>query len=91
MLVQILALSQQENIMNLSQAKALKSGTVLHSKTYKNADGTPLRGRVNGAVKTWKRDANRIKVPMKHGLKNCFYLTEQSDTQNENYQDWVIA
>lgn len=26
------------------------------------------RWRVNGAVKTWKRDPKRIRVPLKHGL-----------------------
>ena len=77
--------------MNLSQAKKLKSGDRLEHKTLKNADGTALRARVNGAVKTWKTLPNRIKVPMKHGLKNCFYLTDKNDYLNENYQDWVIA
>jgi len=77
--------------MNLSQAKKLKSGDLLYSKKHINADGSPMRARVTGAVKTWKRDPSRVKVPMKHGLKNCFYLTEPDDLRNENYQDWVMA
>ena len=38
--------------ITLTQAKALGHGTVLHHATAKNADGTPLRVRVAGEVKT---------------------------------------
>ena len=31
-------------------------------------DGTARRIKVNGAVRTWKRDPNRIEVPVKYGL-----------------------
>ena len=30
--------------------------------------------KVNGAVRTWKRDANRIEVPCKYGLYEYFTL-----------------
>ena len=32
--------------------------------------------RRNGATKKWKRDANRIYIPFKYGLKGCGHLTE---------------
>ena len=70
--------------MNINQAKALKTGTVCEHITLENADGTPLRGRVTGAVKTWKRDETRVQVPMKHGLYDYFYLTA------ENIQNWSV-
>ena len=54
--------------MNLNQAKKLKYGDQLEHKIYKNADGTRMRFRVSGKVQTWKRDPNRIRVPLKHGL-----------------------
>ena len=70
--------------MNIDQAKALRSGQICEHITVQNADGTPLRGRVNGKVKTWKRDDTRVQVPMKHGLYDYFYLTDA------NIQDWNI-
>lgn len=62
--------------MTLQEAKGLKCGDVLHHVKHKNADGTPQRWRINGKVKTWKRDAGRVKVPLKHGLYLCDYLDE---------------
>ena len=61
--------------MNLKQAKSLYVGQVVYHKTAKNADKTPVRFRVSGAVKTWKRDKKRIKVPVKYGLYYNAYLT----------------
>lgn len=62
--------------LTLEQAKKLKHGTVLYHTVNNNADGTSQRWRVNGKVKTWKRDPSRISVPVKNGLKNCSYLTQ---------------
>jgi len=73
--------------MTLEQAKTLKYGQTIYCDTYRNFDGSPQRWRVNGAVKLWKRDSERIEVPLKHGLydfgklnaQNCggFCLTEE--------------
>ena len=63
-------------MITLEQAKNLKHGDILHHMTNKNADGTPQRWRVNGMVKLWKRDPNRIQVPLKHGLYGYDYLTQ---------------
>ena len=62
-------------MITLQQAKALYVGQILHHVSFKNADGTPLRARVTGTVKTWKRDPNRIRVPLKHGLYQYGELT----------------
>ena len=43
--------------------------------TLKNADGTPVRCRVNGKCKTWKTRLNEFRLPVKHGLYDCFYIT----------------
>lgn len=55
-------------------AQTLPLGTVLHHITIKNADGTPARARVNGRCKTWKTRKYDFRLPMKHGLRNCFYI-----------------
>lgn len=65
-------------MITLEQAKDLTHGTILYDMVYRNVDGTPQRWRVNGAPKTWKRNPNRVTVPIKHGLKDCSYLTELS-------------
>ena len=64
--------------LTLEQAKKLKHGNVLYHLHNKNSDGTPQRWRVNGKVQTWKKDASMIKIPIKNGLRNCDYLTEDT-------------
>jgi len=54
--------------ITLKQAKELNYGDMLHHDSMTNSDGSPLRFRVNGKPKTWKRDVDRIKVPVKRGL-----------------------
>ena len=60
--------------ITLEQAKKLGHGDNVHHDQLKNADGTPKRFRVSGMVKTWKRNINRIRVPLKHGLYDNGYL-----------------
>ena len=62
--------------MTLEEAKALKHGQIVYHKINKNSDGTPQRWKVNGRVKTWKRDKSRVSVPIKHGLYSYDYITE---------------
>lgn len=54
-----------------------------HHKTLKNADQTPVRCRVNGKCRTWKTRPGQFSLPVKHGLKNCFYINEM------NAGDWT--
>ena len=63
-------------MITLEQAKALNPGDILHHSTNRNADSTCQRWKVTGKVKTWKRDPSRIVVPVKHGLRNYGYITE---------------
>lgn len=65
-------------MITLEQAKKLGYGDTLEHKTLKNADKTPMRFRVSGQIKTWKRDENRIKVPIKRGLYENGYLTNDT-------------
>ena len=62
----------------------LRSGTILRHITARNADGTPLRGRVNGKVILWKTRPLEFRVPMKYGLKTYFYVTE------DNAKEWYF-
>lgn len=71
--------------ITLEQAKALQHGDELHHTTYKNADGSPMRFRVAGAVKTWKRDKNRIRIPIKRGLYENGYLVNNTCEGGRNF------
>ena len=53
-----------------------------HHVRLNNSDGTPVRCRVNGACKTWKTRPSAFSLPVKYGLKQCFYITE------DNADDW---
>jgi len=48
----------------------LKHGMILEHKTFKNADGTPMRVKVTGMPQAYKRDPMNARIPIKHGLYN---------------------
>ena len=50
-----------------------------------NSDGTPARCRPNGKIKLWKTRPSDFSLPVKYGLKTCFYLNPVT------ILDWVIA
>ena len=56
-----------------------------HHVTLKNADGTPVRCRVNGKCKTWKTRPTEFRLPVKYGLRQCFYIDET------NADEWTLA
>lgn len=64
--------------ITLEQAKSLTMGTTLYDRFLANANGSPWRWKVNGQVKTWKRDSTRVRVPVKRGLRDFTYVTESS-------------
>lgn len=60
----------------------IQEGNVFWSRTLTNADGSPLRVRRNGRLKTWKTRPGQYRLPVKYGLKTGTYITE------ENSSDW---
>ena len=64
--------------MNIQEAKRLKYHQTIYEKGAYNADGTPMRWRINGKLLTWKTQPNRIKIPLAHGLYEHTYLTEHN-------------
>jgi hypothetical protein len=61
--------------MTAEDALALTYGDVIYHARLRNSDGSAVRARCKGKVKTWKRRPGEFQVPMKHGLRDCFYLT----------------
>jgi len=45
---------------------------------FVNNHGVVKRCRVNGACKTWKTRPDEFKLPMKFGLYECFYITDEN-------------
>ena len=66
------------DFLTVAKAKKLYSGQTICEKDAYNADKTPRRWRVSGAVKTWKRSPGRVQVPLKHGMYAFGYLTEDN-------------
>lgn len=62
----------------------LHYGQNLHHYKEKNSDGTPLRCRVNGKCKTWKTRPEDFQLPVKYGLRTCFYITPA------NANEWTL-
>lgn len=55
-----------------------REARAFYHKTLKNADGTPQQFRRNGATKTWKREPSRFSVPVKRGMREYGYITEEN-------------
>ena len=65
-------------MITLDQAKALKPGDIIYHAIARNADGTAQRWKVNGEVKTWKTLPERVRVPVKHGLRSYDYVNKEN-------------
>jgi hypothetical protein len=72
-------------VITKKQAIAAQYRDQFHHVNAKNADGTPCRCRVNGACKTWKTRPDDFRLPVKHGLRDCFYITP------ENAHEWNLG
>lgn len=87
--------------MQLDDAKTLRPGTIVHytgenqrgkrqpcTRTIGPRGGVTesvVQCRVNGKVKRWKREPDRIEIPVKRGLYEFAYIT------NENVADFHRA
>jgi hypothetical protein len=64
--------------MSIDEGRNLDWSSSLHALFQ---DGEIMRVRQNGAVKTWKRDPNRVEIPVKFGAysRGQFRSVSQSD------------
>ncbi len=46
--------------------------------------GFPMKCHASGKLKTWKTRPNDFQLPVKYGIRQCFYITPS------NVKDWVI-
>lgn len=57
--------------LTLDEIKALSGHALIVSNK-----GDIIRVKINGMVKTWKKDTNRFSVPVKYGLYECGRIEE---------------
>lgn len=72
-------------MIDYSDAVSLQYGDHMHHTRKVNSDGTPLRVRVTGKVKTWKTRAGHFRIPVKLGLYESGYVT------HKNASDWRMG
>ncbi len=70
--------------MTRDQALNLPLGTILHHISQVGSDRQPVRCRVNGRCRTWKTRPDDFQLPVKYGLKTCFYITPA------NASEWTL-
>lgn len=84
----------------LSLADVLSPDFGRESLYYMGHDGRMGNVRRNGMVKTWKRDPNRVEIPVKFGMYEAFRVTDPSElfvmvgNARENpglYGQWRVA
>jgi len=69
----------------MTKAEAIAATGTLYHKTLKGSDGEPVRCRVNGKCKTWKTRPDEFKLPVKYGLYQYFYITQ------DNAHEWSVT
>ena len=75
---QIIAIDGTITLMKYGNSKDIgifRRMTLTEIKSYRGShcwvvsiSGSAVRVKINGRIRTWKRDANRIEVPIKYGL-----------------------
>lgn len=56
-------------------AMCARHGDILYHTFDVDSKGRPVKCRVSGMCKTWKRRPLEFKLPVKHGLYSNFYIT----------------
>jgi hypothetical protein len=69
-------------------AQNLRVGTLLYSRAYTRGGGKmPLRVRVNGRCKVWKTRPTQFRLPVKWGMYEYGYITDQEVSLWDTEQD----
>ena len=74
---------EAEDASGVINARTVLTATEFFNRNvnYKNST-VPVRVRKNGAVKLWKRQPDKFRVPVKYGLYDYFYI------DNDNAAEW---
>lgn len=69
----------------ITKEQALTANHFTHVSLKNSDKKTPARCRRMGKTQTWKTRPNEFKIPVKHGLYDSFYITQ------ENASEWNVA
>lgn len=72
-------------MITIEIARGARPGTIFYHKNLRGSDKLAMRARVNGKCQTWKTRPTEFRLPMKHGLRDTFQLTER------NAMDWCTT
>lgn len=75
--------------MTLEQAKLLNCGDILHEQW--GPECRQFDWKVNGKVKTWKRDPYRVEIPLKRGSKRLISLYDYGRITEWNLHMFHLA
>jgi hypothetical protein len=67
-----------------AQAIAAHYPQQLEHVTRKDSRGQPMRCRVNGACQVWLTRPEEFRLPVKYGLRECFYI------EPSNAAQWIL-
>ena len=67
------------------QALSLRYRDLLFNQDVRDSRGGLVVCRVNGACKTWVTRPNYFRLPVKYGLRDCFYITP------DNAKEWCYT
>jgi hypothetical protein len=73
----------------ISKQQASTLHTFYHC-TARNADGTAVRCRANGRCKTWVTRPDDWRLPVKYGLRQCFYITPTNAAEWLDYDPTAV-
>lgn len=72
-------------MVTIQQAKQLKYRDEIYHKDLKDSQGHSVRAKVNGKIQLWKTRPTEFRLPMKHGLRDTFQLTQ------DNADQWTLV
>jgi hypothetical protein len=77
--------------VNRKNVERFSHNHTFHHLTERDSRGAPARARVTGKVKLWKRRPDEFKLPVKHGLKDSFYITRDNGNVWATDDSWFRA
>jgi hypothetical protein len=80
--------------LTVRQLRGLPYGVMIFHGTMRQGSAGrayPFRVRVTGVCKTWKRDPERWRLPVKHGLRDSAYLGSPGEQTADVENVWYLA
>lgn len=74
----------------ITKQDALTQPRELWHVRKKNADGTPVRVRINGACRTWKTRPDDFRLPVKSGISHYGYITPANAAEWCLPERWAV-